>query len=424
LSTLRRFLSLRLASPGPAGPVTHDSRLDGLRGFAAVSVMMVHGFWFDAGPNGPAILKPGEYLLTLHMSRIAVLLFFVTSGYVIGLTNRQAFSGALARNYLRRRLLRLMPIYLLAVAGGWLAFRNIPVWTVLGNLLFLQNPAGPVTVLPGNLPLWSLHNEAVYYLGFLLLWKFKPPAAPLALVMVALAAADWFFGGPLSFLGGWAVGGLFWVSGLLLAWHSNRPAQAGKKRLLGCLLLAATTNHLWPGVLLLKGLGFPYAGESTVWLSDLVYLPIAVVIFCAVMNLDFPGLRQVRWLAIAIPVATVILLQLMGRLWASIPWTMAGVAAIAALPVLALEQRDWGEKFIGLFRPLGPISYALYVFHVPCVALWSVLYPWSGSWLNYAGGWLAWLAFTLLVSWICEAHLQPAVVGLFRRNRKPAGNPA
>jgi peptidoglycan/LPS O-acetylase OafA/YrhL len=412
---MERLMGLRFTAPGRTGPVAHDPRLDGIRGLAALSVMMVHGFWFDAGPSVPPILKPNEYILSLHMSRAAVFLFFVTSGYVIGLTNRQAYTGDLAKEYLRRRSLRIVPIYLVAIIAGWMAYRNVSPWTVLGNALFLQNPAWHIQILPGDLPLWSLHNEVVYYLGFLLLWRLQPRVLPLALIMLSLSMADWFFGGPISFLGGWATGGLFWITGLLLAWNRSPSRPQAEMPILSLVLLAYATNHLWPGVALLRGFGFPYAGASTIWFSDLVLLPVTAVLFCAVLGLDFPGLRSVRWIAMTIPLATALLLQMMGRLWGNAPWTLAGVATIAAFVLLPFEQRRWGEAFFRLFRPLGGISYGLYLFHVPCVVLISMLYPWSGRWPNYIGGFLTWFVVTLLVAWVCEARMQPALLSYYKR---------
>lgn len=376
--------------------------------------MMVHAFWFEGGPAARVIAKPSEVVLSLHMSRVAVFLFFITSGYVIGLTNQQAFSWSRAREYLRRRCLRLVPIYLVAIGAGWLANRNVSGWLLLGNVLFLQNPAWHIQPLPGDVPVWSLHNEAVYYLGFLVLWALRPRVVPLAIVLFGLAAFDWFVGGPLSFLGGWSVGALFWLSGLLLSWRRRESRAAGDVPIISLLLVAYATTQLWPGVVLLKGLGFPYAGASTIWLADLALLPVAISIFCAVTRLDFPLRRPVFWIAVIIPVATCILLQLMGRLWASIPWTMAGVATIVALPLLTFRQGHWGSVFFRVFRPLGKISYALYLLHVPCVALVSVFYTWTGGWLNYAGGFLCWLALTLAVAWFCETRFQPFVVSLYK----------
>jgi peptidoglycan/LPS O-acetylase OafA/YrhL len=379
--------------------------------------MLAHAFWFTAARSAVQLPTPSEYISNFHMSRAAVLLFFITSGYVIGLTNRQPFSPELAREYLRRRGLRILPIYMLAILAGWLAYQSVPRLVVLENALFLQNSAWHITAMPGNLPVWSLHNEVVYYLGFLLLWAFRPRLIYLACILLALATYDWFVGGPFSFLGGWAVGALFWLTGLLLSWNRVPRAAHGTLSIVSLLLFAFATDHLWPGVVLLKGLGFPYAGRSTLWLADLALLPITTSLFCAVVNLDFPGRRLIGWVGALIPICVCLGLQHMGRLWQSAPWTMAGIATILAILLLPLNVEHLGTKFFSLFRPLGKISYGLYLFHVPCIALFSFFYPWTGGGLNYAAAFLSWVAVSLLIAWICEAQLQPALLLYYKTHR-------
>ncbi|HEY4990180.1 MAG TPA: acyltransferase [Opitutaceae bacterium] len=397
--------------------MAHDPRLDGLRGFAAVSVMMVHASWITSARSAVPLPQLNEYVANFHMSRPAVLLFFITSGYVIGLTNRQPFSPELAREYLRRRCLRIVPIYLLAIMAGWWAYQSVPRLVVLENALFLQNPAWHITPLPGNLPVWSLHNEVVYYLGFILLWAFRPRIVHLACVLFALATFDWFVGGPLSFLGGWAVGALFWLGGLLLSWNRVPRATHGTVSILCLVLFAFATNHFWPGVVLLKGLGFPYAGGSTLWLADLALLPVTLSLFCAVVSLDFPGRRAIAWAAALIPIGMCLALGHMGRLWQSATWTMAGIATILAVLLMPLKLEQLGARFFALFRPLGKISYGLYLFHVPCLALVGAFFPWTGGGLNYATAFLSWFAVSVLVAWVCEARLQPALLSYYKTHR-------
>jgi peptidoglycan/LPS O-acetylase OafA/YrhL len=85
---------------------------------------------------------------------------------------------------------------------------------------------------------------------------------------------------------------------------------------------------------------------------------------------------------------------------------------------MPFEQGRWGGFFFRLFRPLGKISYGLYLFHVPCVVLVSALYPWATGWPSFVGGFLAWFAVTILVSWICEAKLQAAILSFYKARRR------
>lgn len=154
--------------------------LDGLRGVAAFAVILDHvpGGWL-----GEVI--PGRYL--------AVDFFFVLSGFVLAHAyGRGLEAGGSAFAFMRARLIRLYPMYLLGLAialslvvlgaaRGWLG----PAWTdiltvaALG-LVFLPAPQtatyGHGELYPANPPAWSLLFELVANLvyGFvarLLSWR-------------------------------------------------------------------------------------------------------------------------------------------------------------------------------------------------------------------------------------------------------------
>ena len=404
--------TLKIEPPIHPERSAHNGRLDSLRGFAACSVMVVHSFGNDGVEYASPISASNEYVRHLHMSRAAVLLFFITSGYVIGLTNQTSFTAERAGTYLKKRALRLIPLYLIAIVLGWIAYPKVTAGNVFANALFLQNGAWGINSLSGNYPVWSLHYEVIFYLGFLALWAYRPRVLSLSAAMLTFAIFDWFYGGSFSFLGGWSSGGFFWLAGLLLAW--GRPALGNKTPLLSILLLTYATTHLWPGIILLNGLGFPYAGRANVWLSDLLLLPCTLVVFCAATQINFRGLVIARWLAALIPAGTCALLLSMGRLWENVPWTMSGVATAIAIPLSFVERESWSAPGYILFQPVGKISYGLYLLHAPLVIFVVRIYPWNGGILNYAGGFFAWLTLTLALAWLCESKLQPLVVSVFR----------
>jgi|ERR1035437_1208945 peptidoglycan/LPS O-acetylase OafA/YrhL len=91
-------------------PHFFDPELEGLRGFAALGVMFYHG----VGTRGLDVAyKPEGFLAYLSLSGLGVYLFFVLSGYVIGINyqNRSTFKTGL---YLKKRLVRLYPLYLIS----------------------------------------------------------------------------------------------------------------------------------------------------------------------------------------------------------------------------------------------------------------------------------------------------------------------
>jgi peptidoglycan/LPS O-acetylase OafA/YrhL len=153
------------------GRVFHT--LDALRGIAAIGVVVFH-----MSEVFKPLAAPGGYL--------AVDLFFMMSGVVISHAYETRFrAGMGTREFMRARLIRLYPLYLLgtllgiAVTLGSLLGRNINNWdpsslfqAALLALLFLPNlSARPVNELfPLNIPCWSLFLEILINLLFVIFW--------------------------------------------------------------------------------------------------------------------------------------------------------------------------------------------------------------------------------------------------------------
>jgi peptidoglycan/LPS O-acetylase OafA/YrhL len=138
--------------------VKFDFNLEGLRGVLAILVGLSHALCI------PYILDPAYFpdIYWLNVGQIAVLNFFIISGYVIGLTNQKVYSHYRANQYLLKRVIRLVPIYVIAIVLGILARPEESFVKILGNLFFLQNLF--VQRLDGNNPVWSLNYEVIYYL--------------------------------------------------------------------------------------------------------------------------------------------------------------------------------------------------------------------------------------------------------------------
>jgi len=93
----------------------HYAALDGLRGFAALSVVLFHlGHWLNA-----------PWLAT--NSHLAVDFFFCLSGFVLPLAYEQRLKSSLSPlRFLRIRLIRLMPLTILAtiISAFYVLFRS------------------------------------------------------------------------------------------------------------------------------------------------------------------------------------------------------------------------------------------------------------------------------------------------------------
>jgi peptidoglycan/LPS O-acetylase OafA/YrhL len=207
--------------PAPADPVPSSSRpaparltyLDGLRGLAALMVVLFHMWEASGSPRLPLRLAaPGPAGLpnvtvdllspigAMGGSRVS--LFFVLSGFLLYLpfaSPRRSGGGAAAETlwgWLRRRFRRLAPAYYAAIALSLTPLVWLPYLTELWRRWALHLPPRPPYfgntgvalpaslfflhgVVPGahipdfNPPLWTITAEVQLYLAF-------PPLAALA----------------------------------------------------------------------------------------------------------------------------------------------------------------------------------------------------------------------------------------------------
>jgi peptidoglycan/LPS O-acetylase OafA/YrhL len=163
--------------------------LDALRGIAATGVVALHFDIFFA-----PLAVPGGYL--------AVDLFFIMSGVVIAHAYDRRFQiGMTAWQFMRARLIRLYPLYLLGTAIGVVATaasmfgNNLDHWdsksllfAIIFGVLFIPDFYGrPNTRLfPLNAPCWSLFFEILINLAFGVLW---PRLSVRGLLLVNLLSA-------------------------------------------------------------------------------------------------------------------------------------------------------------------------------------------------------------------------------------------
>ena len=150
-------------------------KIEMMRGFAAVYVMVVHVLLRFVGQ--------GSLLgLPLRFGQEAVMLFLLISGFVVLYsTERQKPDFP---TYFGRRWTRIYPIFLLAicvVAFDVVIFRSqrISGRDLFGNLLMLQDfsygkPGVWFPAFGGNAPLWSLAYEWWFYMLFYPIWRFVP----------------------------------------------------------------------------------------------------------------------------------------------------------------------------------------------------------------------------------------------------------
>ncbi len=213
--------------------------LDGLRGLAAVAVVVLH-VWMYTDANFPAPGRTDALDRAIGELRIAVELFFVLSGFLlaqpwIAAARGQREPPALGR-YALRRLARIAPAYWVAVMGTvWLLHgtghgREIALHDVPKFVLFMAN-VFPETRNQLDPPMWSLHIEVSFYVVLPLIGLGLMRASRPLLVCAALIAA-----------------GLVWTTaGVLDAWPPEAtwtlPSYLGA---FTCGIAAALLAHRRP----------------------------------------------------------------------------------------------------------------------------------------------------------------------------------
>ncbi|HEX8504325.1 MAG TPA: acyltransferase [Hymenobacter sp.] len=411
-----------------------EYNLEGLRGLAALIVV-----WFHAvsvknlldphyTPSGPlAYCVPG------HLS---VLLFFVLSGYVIGLTNKAPLTGAAIAAYLRKRFVRIYPIYAVALLLTLFVAQSYPLTTWLAHFSLTQVLLSPV--IGENAPMWSLHYEVFYYLLFIPLSMWRVDAW--------LAAGACFFIGLFNqlawpantLLTSYSYGFTFWLCGLALARSPQPSLRSTYQFLLGMmLLLLSMRNFNVYETILLKvmrlavgeRLIYPAITEqfrAVISFADLAFLPFGMVCIRVFTNQNFPGRRYVLWALFGLPAATFLyIVQHNGQVDLN-PYVMSTVFYLAAVAMVSFPSarvEAWSAWVMQQFVKLGGISYALYVVHDPIAECLRRIGVFSGTGMTYSVRFALLLALSLLAAHLLENKFQPLMRRLLESRRPELHGP-
>ena len=122
---------------------------------------------------------------------LGVDLFFVLSGFLItGILLDARGDAHYFRNFYARRVLRILPLYLLVLALIGICYRGSGPFVLLGLLMSVNlAPMFHIGVAPGGGALWSLAVEEHFYLVWPWLIRFVRPAAVIA-VSVSICAIE------------------------------------------------------------------------------------------------------------------------------------------------------------------------------------------------------------------------------------------
>ncbi len=210
----------RQATLAPHKP--HFELLDGMRGVAAVCVVVFHFMEIAISDYSNNFIGHGF---------LAVDFFFCLSGFVIGYAYDTRIATMGVKKFFQARLIRLHPLVILGSILGLVAFLLDPMAGAAlyhaGRIAFITGCSLlliPCPVMPErgfnnfsfNAPAWSLFWEYVANIGYaFLLWRIR--RWPLLILTIASAILLFIVGRHAgNMMGGWS-GGTFWDGGARVA---------------------------------------------------------------------------------------------------------------------------------------------------------------------------------------------------------------
>jgi peptidoglycan/LPS O-acetylase OafA/YrhL len=305
-------------APGRSLPPSVPA-LDGVRGLAAVLVVLTH-VGYQTGE-----VERGAHGAILARFDFGVALFFVLSGFLLyrpwlaaAALGRQ---GPTVRSYLRRRAVRILPAYWLVLVVVLLlpARSGLTFPDALGNLTLTQVYAGHL--LPDFTQTWSLCTEVAFYLVLPLvagkLARRRRRTAYAVLVAVTVAAWTWTGLCAADVLpvraATWLPGHADWfVAGLLLAtladdahrrpdgragclWRDFRQAPAALLALVAGLAVLAATPLAGPRTLAVTTAGAAVTKEVLYAAAATLLVLAALVAGPRTRVARVLGSRPARW---------------------------------------------------------------------------------------------------------------------------------
>lgn len=267
----------------------HFPILDGLRGVAAVMVVIFHLFESHATSHLDQIVNHGY---------LAVDFFFLLSGFVIGYAYDDRWGKMTVRDFFKRRLIRLQPMVVMGMLVGgilfyfqasdlWPNIAQTPVWKmllvmVIGMTLIplplSMDIRGWTEMHPLNGPGWSLFYEYIanilYAIG---VRKFSNTALILLVLVTGIGLAHYVITSPAGdIVGGWALTAEQMYIGFT---RTLFPFFAGLLLFRLGKLASIKNAFVWCSLLVVAILAFPrIGGAENLWQNGL-YEAICIIVF-------------------------------------------------------------------------------------------------------------------------------------------------
>jgi peptidoglycan/LPS O-acetylase OafA/YrhL len=345
-----------------------NPELEILRGVAAIIVVLAHivykGKYFNNGYIPSAI----KYLvLPAHFS---VMVFFVLSGYVIGINHKDRLADEKVTDYLRKRFVRIYPIYFVATALALLvATVSYDLPTIFANFTITQNMWYPV--ISENSPAWTLNFEVIFYALFIPIsfYQLKPTIAIIISLLIAVIS---LYVPVVHVITAYATGFCFWLAGLYLSRNTSEPTPG--IRLIPVLLFMVAVGIIIGErdyIIPLNLPNFPphltiYWRQKIQAFDDLLLLPLAFLIVVLFSGHKFSRIKIYLILVQIIPIYVICIHKKEPEdpdFYLGIGlYVLAGLALFIKIP-------EGGLRKIGAW--LGSISYGIYIIHYPILILFG-----------------------------------------------------
>lgn len=412
-------------------PKKIEYNLEALRGAAAFFVVVHH------------LIYHKQYLDPKHFpdwmrhieppGHFCVLIFFVLSGYVIGASNPGRLTADKIVPYLKKRFIRIYPIYFISITLALLVAVPYPVSTILGNYALLQGALS--NIIWENNPIWSLNYEVVYYLLFIPLSYFNVRPIVVVIVSVLIGLLNYMlypqWGTPI--ITAYGYGFAFWATGWCMARYMKRPqGEANFPVLLSGLFLMLNQAilsffyYLYDKFFVSVFHTTLRFGDEVDWteksvaFDDLTFLP-----YCLLLVAQFSG-SAFRYQKLFTTVLHVVPLFMIAQYVLhytgaqSLPDVMRPTLLYATAMLLYYSPKSWfagiSRKIISAGIKLGAISYGLYIIHFPILVLFGKLGYFSGSLLTYSIRLIAYLGVSLYAGYLLELKIQPRIAAALRKN--------
>ncbi len=404
----------------------HSVNLDILRGFAAIIVLIVH-------LNGSVDFDKyfGQKISVYYNmpGHLAVLVFFILSGFVIGLNTPKLNNSAQIKEYIMKRVVRLFPLYAFAIILT-LCTQLYSWQVILSNLFFISVPLG--NVMGNAFPLWSLHFEVVFYITYIFISYFNISLSLLVklLITTSVLLFAFFHNKPVNpLMVSYIIGLLFWITGAWLSKIKNWPVwNISGSRIASIFLLMFCLQNLSIYGPLLKTLNIPtyiYHDPPYHWYQqrimylNLFFYPFTLVLIMSLIRVYHKINNYLVYFFFIASLLRVIML-----------WKVYSLKYIVeqhyVIPITFLFTSIilWGLNFD--FKPLAlkaikstaffsNISYAVYILHLPLIFVFGNIVTTSVP--GFLIKLFAYLATLYIVSYIMELKVQPIIKNFFIRKK-------